>query len=655
MKTKIKHIYFALLFLPLLFKAGQDPKLFLEKFNKADLKSKVRLVASVPYEEIKDIYPQIKDTLLKVKSLVYMRSQSKEAKFLFDKIEADIELYNQNYTKAIFILENTLRKHASNVQDSLICYSMLKNAFIKIRDINKAFEINHIMEIKWSRKSDTVKIEFGRATSTLYNMLGLTERAISERRKESEKGRANNGTEYYPNFYNDIGVFYNAKKNSDSAEFYFLKAKDLLLQTKVEKKKETYRKFFLSLIDGNLALSYFNRGNAADAIPLLKIDVYYSLQVENFESAFNSYNLLTQCYINLKQNKLAKSYLDSAQKLLNDKVKGIAPKMRLLLTWANYYNSTNEFNKSNQCYKQYLNISDSFQILEKERQIKNQTIAISLEQSEIELNEKDKLLSQSKFEEAKQKTFRAYLLAGIIILSTIIVFLILNNYNAKKREELLYIKSKQIGAQNELIELALQEKEVLIKEIHHRVKNNLQIISSLLTLQIAKIEDPNMETILKDARQRINAISLTHKMLYQKSNMSSINIGEYVENLVKQIEKTIFSNNIKLVSAITLRERKIDIDTAVPLGLLINEILTNAYKHAYSGNEKGNVSVFLADSLDGCVLKISDNGKGLPDNFKTLNQKSMGMELIQILASQLNADVKIEKTNGTTFVIGLKI
>jgi two-component sensor histidine kinase len=654
MMMKLKHIYFALLLLPLLFKAQIDPKLFLEKFNKADLKNKVRLVASVPYADIKDIYPQIKDTMARVKSLVYLRSQSKEAKFLLDKIDADIELNDENYTNAIFILENSLRKHASNVQDSLICYSMLKNAFVKIRDINKAFEMHHLMELKWSRKSDSVNIDFGRPKSTLFNMLGLTEQAITERRREGKNYVWKNDTDKFINMYNDIGVFYNAKKRSDSAQFYFLRAKNLLLQKKVSKDNEAFHKFFLALIDGNLALSYFNNGNVVDAIPFLKTDVYYSLKVNNYESAFNSYNLLTQCYINLKQNKLAKAYLDSAHFLIDEKVKGISPKLRFLLTVANYYNSINDFSKSNQCYKHYLAINDSFQVLEKERQIKNQSVAISVEQSEIELNEKDKLLEQNKFEEAKQKTFRAYMLAGIIILSTIIIFLILNNHNSKKREEQLYIKNKQISSQNLLIEQSLKEKEALIKEIHHRVKNNLQIISSMLSLQIGKISDKGMQSILRDAQQRINSISLTHQMLYQKDNISSISLGDYIENLVGQIEKTIFSSDIELITSISSRDRKINIDSAVPLGLLINEILTNAYKHAFSANEKGTVVVSLIDSDEECVLKISDNGKGLPENYDKLNQNSMGMELINILADQLSANLKIERTNGTTFIIKMK-
>ncbi|MEO6304410.1 MAG: sensor histidine kinase [Bacteroidia bacterium] len=655
MKNNLKHIYFVLLFMPLFFKAETDPKFFLEKFNKADLKNKVRLVASVPFAEIKDIYPQIKDTLENVKRLVYLRSQSKEAKFLLDKIEADIELYNQNYTKAIFILENSLRNHTSNIQDSLRCLSMLKNAFVKIRDINKAFEIHHLMEIKWDRKSDTVIIDYGQPKSTLYNMIGLTQQAIDERRVEGKKYILKNDTDGYANLYNDIGVFFNARKKSDSAQFYFLKAKNLLLQKKVSKEREPFYNFFVALIDGNLALSYFNQGNVTDAIPLLKVDAYYSLKIQNYESAFNSYNLLTQCFIDLKQKDLSKKYLDSAQTLLNEKIKGIGPKLRFMLTSANYFNSVNEFNRSNQIYKQYLNINDSFQLLEKERQIHNQGVAISIEKAEIELNEKDKLIEQNKFEDAKQRSFTAYMLAGFIILFTIIIFLILNNRNSRKREDQLSLKNKQISSQNILIEQSLKEKEALIKEIHHRVKNNLQIISSMLSLQMGKVEDENTETILKDAQQRINAISLTHQMLYQKDNISTISLGDYVENLVGQIEVTIFSKNIELKTAIASRNRKINIDTAVPLGLMINEILTNAYKHAFTINGKGLVSVMLKDTDGGCILRISDNGKGLPDNFEDSNQKSMGMELIYILAEQLDAILKIEKTNGTTFIIEMKL
>ncbi len=650
MKRSLKHIYLILFLAPLFLKAQVDSKLFLEKFHKADLKSKVYLLASVPFADIKDIYPQIKDTLEKVKHLVYTKSQSKEAKFLIDKIEADIELYNQNYTRCIFILENSLRRHASNIHDSLLCYSMLKNAFVKISDFNKAFEVHHQMEVRWNRKSDSVEIELGQPKSTLYNMIGLTDYAIRELRIEN-KNLSVNDTDAYMNLYNNIGVFFNHSKKSDSAEFYFLKAKALMGKKKFGKDRETFYKYFAALIDGNLALAYFNSAKVKEAIPLLKTDAYYSLKVVNYESAFNSYNLLTKCYMNLGQTDLAKRYLDTAQSLIDAKVKGISPKLRLLLTSAGYYNSTKDFYKSNACYQQYVTINDSFQVLEKKRNLKNQSLAINIEKNELELNEKDRLLEQSKFEEVKQRSSRAYMLAGIIILSSIIILMFLNNRIFKKREEQLSIKNKQISSQNILIEQSLKEKEALIKEIHHRVKNNLQIISSMLSLQIGKVEDQNTETILKDAQQRINAISLTHQMLYQKDNISTISLGDYVENLVSQIEATIFSNSIELSTSIASRNRKINIDTAVPLGLMINEILTNAYKHAFSENVKGHVSVLLIDVESGCILKISDNGKGLPDDFEKLNQKSMGMELIHILADQLDATLKIEKTNGTTFII----
>jgi two-component sensor histidine kinase len=126
------------------------------------------------------------------------------------------------------------------------------------------------------------------------------------------------------------------------------------------------------------------------------------------------------------------------------------------------------------------------------------------------------------------------------------------------------------------LEQALIDKEVLIKEIHHRVKNNLQIISSMLSLQISKIDDDKTATILRDARQRISAIALTHQMLYQKENLRNIQLGDYIEKLVRQVEFLMPSTNIELVTTIQTDGSRMTIDNAVPLGLLVNELLTNA-------------------------------------------------------------------------------
>jgi len=156
----------------------------------------------------------IQDTLEKIKKTLYQRSVAEERKlkFLFDKMEADIELYNKNYEKATLILENALQWHAVTVNDTLRSLSMLKTAFIKMRNFNRAFEIQYLIENNWKRKSDTMAIDFGMSRSSLYAMMGLKDEAISARRREFNELDNKHDTDAVVRFYNDMGVLYNKKK-----------------------------------------------------------------------------------------------------------------------------------------------------------------------------------------------------------------------------------------------------------------------------------------------------------------------------------------------------------------------------------------------------------------------------------------------------------
>jgi two-component sensor histidine kinase len=236
----------------------------------------------------------------------------------------------------------------------------------------------------------------------------------------------------------------------------------------------------------------------------------------------------------------------------------------------------------------------------------------------------------------------------------IILFLIVNNRESKKREIQLSLKNLQIQEQKAQIEHSLKEKEALIKEIHHRVKNNLQIITSMLNLQMGKVNDEKTELILFEAKQRINAIALTHQMLYQKVTISNILISEYIEMLVKQIEATMASPLIKLVLDVPPNESRLSIDGAVPLGLIINELLTNAYKHAFPHGRQGQITVALVDHATALTVKVSDNGIGLAENFDTSENKTLGMELVQILVEQLDSKLVIENNQGSVFKFDIK-
>jgi two-component sensor histidine kinase len=250
--------------------------------------------------------------------------------------------------------------------------------------------------------------------------------------------------------------------------------------------------------------------------------------------------------------------------------------------------------------------------------------------------------------------YRSYLLSGLLVLFAAIIFLIINIRTFKKREKQLSSKNEQIQVQHSQIEQSLKEKEALIREIHHRVKNNLQIINSMLNLQIGKIQDEKTESIFFEAKQRINAIALTHQMLYQKTTVSNINLGEYVETLVRQIEAAMSSTTVQMHTEIAHTMERLTIDGAVPLGLIINELLTNAYKHAFPRGKKGDITVSLIENAETFTIKVRDNGVGLPEGFNHFESQTLGMELIFILVEQLESKLTIKSENGSMFMFDIK-
>lgn len=627
---------------------------FLSEFNKADYAGKAALLAKEEPETILTLSVQIKDTLAALKNAVYTKERYKKLKFIFDKIDAGIQAHHKNYARSIFILENSLRHNVVDVDDSIRCLIELKKMFIKIRNYNKAIELCYGIENKWSRKTDTLLTNYDTGKSGVYFLLGLTDKAVVERKKEFFSMYSFKDTMATISYLNDVGVYYNKLKNSDSAEFYFVKARHLLDKIVVHDMDEESMNFYKSLIEGNLGLTFYNDGRIKEAMPLLSKDVYYSLKSNNYESALNSYLMLSKCALGLNNLKLAGQYLDSAKTLEASKINDIEPKLKITLAFAEYYNLTGNLKLSNQNYREYFIKSNEAREIEYAVAKTNENISLSVDQKEKEILEKDILQQKTDLENAKQLSYQAYLFAGIFILLVIVGLLINNNYSAKKREAQLSVKNVQISAQNQVIEQALKDKEVLIKEIHHRVKNNLQIITSMLSLQIGKVDDEKTESILRDARQRISSIALTHEMLYQKENLSHINPAEYIERLARQVELLMPATQIELVTEIVSTGSRLSIDNAVPLGLVVNELLTNAYKHAFPNQSKGRILVVLTEDEKIFTLTVSDNGIGMPQDFGSREIKTLGMELVHILAEQLDSKLTILNNNGSIFTLIIK-
>ncbi len=197
---------------------------------------------------------------------------------------------------------------------------------------------------------------------------------------------------------------------------------------------------------------------------------------------------------------------------------------------------------------------------------------------------------------------------------------------------------------------SLEEKEVLLKEIYHRVKNNLLVVSSLLELQTNYVEDPSIIKMLKNSQGRIHSMALVHEQLYNSHNLQEIDLSVYVKALLSKIFDS-HSHHEKLIKLVVDAEKiNLNLETAHSCGLIINELVTNAIEHAFEGKDKGIIWLTLQRQADGSiVLNIRDDGIGIAEDFDFQRAKSLGLRLVRILTRQLEGEIEIDSSKGTCF------
>ncbi|MBL4578095.1 MAG: hypothetical protein JKX74_06445 [Flavobacteriales bacterium] len=215
----------------------------------------------------------------------------------------------------------------------------------------------------------------------------------------------------------------------------------------------------------------------------------------------------------------------------------------------------------------------------------------------------------------------------------------------------------ELEVKNEQLEESIQQKETLLKEVHHRVKNNLQLVSSLLSLQARKVDDARLSEILQNSQRRISTMAALHKKLYSSNDIGNVRYQDYVENLTKVVSKAYETEACKVTLDINMGDVQFGIDVSVPLGLILNELITNCYKYAFIDRSEGNVKIDLLH-LDGerYVLTIADNGIGMNEELDISNTSTLGLELVTVLTEQLNGNVKCMSTKkGTKFTITFNV
>ncbi len=201
----------------------------------------------------------------------------------------------------------------------------------------------------------------------------------------------------------------------------------------------------------------------------------------------------------------------------------------------------------------------------------------------------------------------------------------------------------------------LEEKEVLLREIHHRVKNNMQVISSLLSLQAQKLDDSMAREAFKECQERIRSMSLIHDQFYQQEDLSQIEFSSYLRSLAAHLFRAYQVDAHMIKIRVEAEKTFLNLNTAIPCGLMVNELITNALKHAFPPNEKGEIIVSLNQKENGeYLLRVKDNGRGLPPNINLKEPATLGLEIVTILVNQIGGQLEVKVNGGTEFQISFK-
>ena len=221
-----------------------------------------------------------------------------------------------------------------------------------------------------------------------------------------------------------------------------------------------------------------------------------------------------------------------------------------------------------------------------------------------------------------------------------------------ERSELLARTGEELERRNKELQetmLSKEEKEVMLKEIHHRVKNNLQIVRSLIRFQTDKVSDPITLELFNECVNRVGAMALVHEQTYMSKDLANINVANYLNSLVRDLVSA-YNIRLKLKMDVDIQVDTLGVDTLTPLGLLINEVVSNSFKHAFKGRDAGTIMLHLSGTEEGgLLLRVGDDGVGLPDHGTWHKPNSLGMDLIHTLSGQLNASMELLPGPGMVY------
>lgn len=381
----------------------------------------------------------------------------------------------------------------------------------------------------------------------------------------------------------------------------------------------------------------------------LSMAACYNMAPSDGETISTAHMDIGRFYLQRGQYRKAHSYLDSA--LINrtsDRLLDLRELFRMLFTADS---ALGNYSAAVKDLQEYNLIHDSIFNDHKSRQIEELTIQYETQKKEqsIRLLENEKRLQ--KIELTKVRNTVSWIV-GVAVLFFVIIGLLINNARLKQRtNKTLQLQQKQIEKKNNSLQRLVEEKEWLVREIHHRVKNNFHIVMGLLRTQAVYLQSPEAIAAITESQQRIQTMSLVHQKLYQSDNLSAINMAEYIHELVDYLKDS-FHTGRRIQFNLQIEPVKLNVSHCVPLGLILNEAITNSLKHAFPDNKEGMIEIALKRLPDDhFLLSIKDNGIGLPAMFNSKKQATMGMKLMRGLSEDIDASFEVNNNSGTEILL----
>lgn len=515
---------------------------------------------------------------------------------------------------------------------------------------------------------------------SVYNALGKFEESIKYHHLSLELKEELNDKVGIVSSYNNLAINYNSLKNYEKALYYHHEA---LKNNKLLKNKKG-----IALNLGNIGNCYFYSKEYAKAIDYYKQSLEIREEIKDKKGMSVCYNNLASVYLKQKDFKSTRTNIDKAM-LINSEINAISELKDNYFTRSNLNYEEESYKDAYVDYKKYIELRDSIfnqenekkstraqiqyefekqqaineaeyekqklisvteierqnfllnedkvniLLLEQQNQLKEYGLALKKKELMKKDEEKKQLQTEAKIDNQQKNTI-IYFVVGIAFLLVILVFVVYRS--------LLLNKQK-----NQIVAASLAEKDVLLKEIHHRVKNNLQVISSLLNLQARYISDDKALNAINESKERINAISLLHKEIYQTEVLHMVDAKSYFNSLATNLQN-IVDPELKHQLNLSIPNLFLDIDTLIPLGLIINELLTNAYKYG-TGNDNCKINFIIEEDQKKITLVVSDNGNGFKHDHDPKRFDSLGIKLISLFAKKINATVDYENRNGACVTI----